>query len=392
MYAAAVISTQELSAQLAALPKFQPTYIKKELAGLHEKMQPGETVLAALGGTIKNSQWLCVATDRRLVLLLRRVLGGEEFAELGYEAITAFESKLGLMMGELRIVGAWGTKTITGIVKADCKHFVEVVTRLRAEGARGSAAPGVTFAAMPPSTLKPAVPKTRSKLGMVVGGLLVIGVCGRLLESDTEHELPDQVNPGQRPATANSAAVAPAPQSSDPPRDACSRAAPLIERACPGLDITGRCQVAAVSQTTLRIEELGPGDILNIGVPGPEWFLTANGTLIAVNGVASGACRDLPDVPGTIGQAMITNAPRRGDSEKTYEGTINKAGHYTYPDCSAFEIRVGRIMYHELMSNPDVDENVAMRRGAKKANVKLKTANDIFSKTSNTCLEALTKP
>lgn len=257
----------------------------------------------------------------------------------------------------------------------------------------------------PQGPAKPAPPVAAKKSGSIFGkifvGLLAIGVCGKLLGVDPDREASEASEaskPTPPPTIVGSTTVPPAPSSpptpppSSSPGDACARATPLIKSACVSLVIDGQCQVATVSQTTLAIDKLGPGEIVNIGVPGPEWFLKSDGTLIAVNGLASGACPGLPDVPGTIGQAMITNAAERGDSAKTYEGTFNKAGDYMFPDCSAFEIRVGRIVYHELMSKPDVDEEAAVRTAAKKAGVRTKTANEIYSKAIAKCMEALTKP
>lgn len=103
-----------------------------------------------------------------------------------------------------------------------------------------------------------------------------------------------------RPSTRSTTLTAPRPAACDPGE----RARPELRRSCPSIDISGRCQVAVKSQTTREIDKLGPGQLIGVGGPGPEWFIKTDGTLITVNGLAAG----------------------RGDNAKTYDGTYNKDG------------------------------------------------------------------
>jgi hypothetical protein len=387
-----MISKQELEAQLAAIPRFQATSVKKELARLHEKMQPGERIVAALSGLLDGSNWLGVATDRRVLFLLIKLLGGESTWEASYESLTVVECKTGLFLSQL-VLGAPGAIKKISAHKADCRNFADAVMRMRAH--RTGPSPGVAFEAVPlltatPSSVPPASP---SKLGIIVSVVCVVGVCNAIFGNKDEAKpsssssgLPDpsastvQAPSGARPAeTIAPALLAP-----------CERARPSLERHCPRIDISGRCQVATHSQTTLEIDKLGPGELIGVGGPGPEWFIKSDGTLITVNGLAGGACDGLQDVPGYLGEKVAASAPRRGDSAKTYEGTYNKAGEYTHQDCSEFEIRVARVFYRELMRDESVDENVALRRAAKKVDLKPKTLNEIYQKVSAQCLLAMT--
>lgn len=204
----------------------------------------------------------------------------------------------------------------------------------------------------------------------------------------------------EAPATAaaqDAADALPMAVSSGDDTSACDRALPKLRAACPRLASTfaGECEVASspVNAVTVSVEELGPGSVIHFGVPGPEWFLREDGTLITVNGIAGGGCDGLPDVPTVVGRDTRTKAAKRGDTAKTYEGTYGADGNYLHPDCSDFEIKVGRIYHQALWSDPSVSDEQAGRTAAravkKKTRVRRKVAEAIYGKTLSACMQAV---
>lgn len=383
-----MISQKELDSQLKAIPQLHPVSVKKELGTLHEKLQPGEKVVAALSGTIDGSTWLVVATDRRTLATLHKLLGGESFWDAPYEGITAIEAKAGLLLSDLALGTASGVKRIVNIHKVDCKHFVEAVTRMR-DGRRQTPVSGATSPTptAPVTATATERPKRVSKLWLIAAPICLVAVCDATCREDAAPR--PLAAPVNRPAE-----TLPSPletRAAVPADDPCQRALPILRRSCPDIDMSTRCRVTTTTQTSLPIDELGPGQLIGVGGPGPEWFLQADGTLLTVNGLASGVCKGLQDIPGYLGAKIAAEAPRRGDSAKTYEGTFTKGGRYVHEDCSEFEIRMARILDEELMRDASIDENVALRRAAKAAGLKPKTLNEIFQKVVAQCLLALTR-
>jgi hypothetical protein len=150
---------------------------------------------------------------------------------------------------------------------------------------------------------------------LVAGGLLAI--CVAIPRKEPEPPIPydelmvrigraDAVPqapaPVPAPVRVNAPVARPAPRPAPPqpevPSNACMRAVPMIRSACPklaDLKLDARCNLARESQTSLDIKKLGPGVLVNIGAPGPEWYFTMSGNLVAINGLASGPCPGLPD-------------------------------------------------------------------------------------------------
>lgn len=135
-------------------------------------------------------------------------------------------------------------------------------------------------------------------------------------------------------------------------------------------------------------EKRGPGVFVNFS-GGPEWFLKGDGTLLTVNGTARGWCKEMTNIIQYFGAQEQAQAPKRGDSPKTYEGVFDKKGNFLYPDCSQYEIKVAAIYNHELFLDPNEPESRSTRRAAKKVGLPLKVATDIYMKTSTQCLRAV---
>lgn len=159
---------------------------------------------------------------------------------------------------------------------------------------------------------------------------------------------------------------------------------------------SSRSSSSKPSETAMAIaDELRPGSVIHFGNPGPEWYLREDGTLLTMNGVASSSCDGLNDVPTFLGLTMTANAPKRGNTPKTYEGVYGPDGNYRYPDCSEFEIRIGRIYNAALWQDPDSSEEAAERRAnraVKKAGLNPKVGEAIYMKTISKCMQAINTP
>ena len=82
---------------------------------------------AKLGRSLRRG--VIVATDRRIIMLDKGVLGSSEVAEMPYNSISAITYSTGLFAGGLRIVGRGGTNFRIEAVrpKEDAKEFADCV-------------------------------------------------------------------------------------------------------------------------------------------------------------------------------------------------------------------------------------------------------------------------
>lgn len=204
---------------------------------------------------------------------------------------------------------------------------------------------------------------------------------------------------GKRSRTESSSATA--AERSEPAKateaspSACDVAMPKLRAQCPraGGFLERECQASQHPfNTMMSIDDVQPGSVIHFGV-GPEWFLRDDGTLLTMNGAAASACDGLQDIPTFIGRATMANAPKRGNTPKTYEGVYDKDGEYLHSDCSEFEIRIGRLYYQALWEDPNSSEKAAERRAnraVKKAGVSTKVGEQIYFKTMSQCMQALT--
>jgi hypothetical protein len=153
-----------------------------------------------------------------------------------------------------------------------------------------------------------------------------------------------------------------------------------------------RCQTSEKTRTLMSPDHrlmLGPGRFVHFGNPGPEWFLRDDGKLVMTNGFSSSYCKDLPDVTAIVAEYERRAAPERGATVKTYECVWDAAGKFRFPDCSRFEIWAGSIIYRELWRKKDEDEDIALRRAAKKTGGSSKLMRDIYTKTTTACFAAI---
>lgn len=124
------LTAREVSIQLEEMDQFK-TYIKeKELSSVHRYMDKGEAIKALLRGYFRGSNWLVVITQRRLLFLNKKVMGGMAEEEISLEDITELEYVKGLFLGKIRIVIRGEEEEIDNILKKESKLAVGILEEL----------------------------------------------------------------------------------------------------------------------------------------------------------------------------------------------------------------------------------------------------------------------
>ncbi len=116
--------------QAQVLDKFGSFITRREVKYLPEILAPGEAIHGVCSGTMDRGTWLCVVTDRRVILLDKGLITGLRQLELPIAQIKSVSCKTGLLLGELRIDTGGQTKTLKGIVKDEAPKIAAVLSNL----------------------------------------------------------------------------------------------------------------------------------------------------------------------------------------------------------------------------------------------------------------------
>lgn len=144
---------EEVRMQIARLGTVDAGLGKRVIAALPSILWEHETITGAVSGALDNRVGMLVATDRRLIFLDKKMLGGLKVEDFPYQNITSISYELGMMFGTIRIFASGNRAEISMVPKALAQGFAEKV-RNRISGGSGSGqAPAPSPAAPTPSAV-----------------------------------------------------------------------------------------------------------------------------------------------------------------------------------------------------------------------------------------------
>ena len=117
-----------IDAALARLGGFQRWAARGEIRELPKLLVDGELPERVVEGAYNRSAGLLVVTDRR-VLFIDKGFASLRVEDFGFDQITSVQFKTGMVMGEVQMITAGNTATITNVPKAEVRA---VADRIRA--------------------------------------------------------------------------------------------------------------------------------------------------------------------------------------------------------------------------------------------------------------------
>lgn len=118
---------ENVNAQIAALPQKYIFCTGKEIRYLPEILEDDEHILALTSGFMKNTTWLAVCTDRRVIFLDRGILFGLKQLQMNLDRIQSIDSGFGLVFGSIRVWDGATAMNISLVLKSTIGHFVKTV-------------------------------------------------------------------------------------------------------------------------------------------------------------------------------------------------------------------------------------------------------------------------
>ena len=128
---------EEVRMQIARLGTVDAGLGKREIAALPSILWEHETITSAVSGALDNRVGMLVATDRRLIFLDKKMMGGLKVEDFPYQNITSISYELGMMFGTIRIFASGNRAEISMVPKALAQGFAEKV-RNRISGGSGA--------------------------------------------------------------------------------------------------------------------------------------------------------------------------------------------------------------------------------------------------------------
>ncbi|MET3781759.1 hypothetical protein ABIC32_002411 [Brevundimonas sp. 1080] len=143
---------EEVRMQIARLGTVDAGLGKREIAALPSILWEHETITSAVSGALDNRVGMLVATDRRLIFLDKKMLGGLKVEDFPYQNITSISYELGMMFGTIRIFASGNRAEISMVPKALAQGFAEKV-RNRISGGSGAGQTPAPAAASAPQAV-----------------------------------------------------------------------------------------------------------------------------------------------------------------------------------------------------------------------------------------------
>jgi len=113
-------------------------FARKSLKGLASALADDEPVVALAVGTYGNWAGLLCCTDRQLLILQKRMLGGARVERFPFEKISSVEHGALLGFGKLTINAGGHRSTIAQIATAELNPFLEALEAQRARYAHAT--------------------------------------------------------------------------------------------------------------------------------------------------------------------------------------------------------------------------------------------------------------
>ncbi|MGQ3044574.1 PH domain-containing protein [Brevundimonas aurantiaca] len=145
-------SLEEVRMQIGRLGTVDAGLGKREISALPSILWEHETITGAVSGALDNRVGMLVATDRRLIFLDKKMLGGLKVEDFPYQNITSISYELGLMFGTIRIFASGNRAEISMVPKGLAQGFAEKVrNRISGGGAAKEASETLSNAAPAPT-------------------------------------------------------------------------------------------------------------------------------------------------------------------------------------------------------------------------------------------------
>jgi|GEM_PF-1686817 len=119
--------------QIWNLEKFRKWSRKNELVFLPQMMEDGENIMGLTSVLYKERKWLLVVTDRKLILLYRKLVDGYE-KTLPIAHVISASCEAGLMFAKLVIVTKKDRITFDSVIKGDAIAIRDILSELVEKG------------------------------------------------------------------------------------------------------------------------------------------------------------------------------------------------------------------------------------------------------------------
>lgn len=116
--------------ELAHLPGFYNTGIKKEAKHLYEILYDDEKVYSVTSGVMNVNTWMIACTNKRIVFIDKGMLYGVKHSEIMIDKINSISYKNGILLGEIHIEDGATTRAILNVDKKSTKPFVDATHRV----------------------------------------------------------------------------------------------------------------------------------------------------------------------------------------------------------------------------------------------------------------------
>lgn len=120
---------QEIDRQLQALGKDKKFRAKKEIASLQEILADDEHIFGASSCAMNRDTWVCIITERRIMLLGKGIFGARRF-EVYLPHIKSLSCRMGPYFGEIHLDTGDTIHEIQQFPKAETPRLTALVSRL----------------------------------------------------------------------------------------------------------------------------------------------------------------------------------------------------------------------------------------------------------------------
>lgn len=289
------VEREIIEAQIQALGKIDSFGTKKEIKYLPEVIMPGETILGLCSGLMDGTTWLCVVTERRMLMLDKGFITGLKHLEIPVSKILSVSFKTGFVFGELLIDSGGQIKIMKQVVKEDAAKMSGILSELLykkdSQPAPPASAPPVS--ATPAASAAPAatvdvITQLERLAALKEKGILTdeefAAEKARLL-SPTGQSEPQAVGDPPSPPPPATAAPTPAP----PPPPAAPTGNVRQQPAPPGSKFAEEFLTVSLEQSIAKVRERAETNQMNEGEikSAVKSVMVPLSRIIAVRGILS---------------------------------------------------------------------------------------------------------
>lgn len=117
----------QIQQQIDALPHKYIFYTRKEIRYLPNVLAEDERILALTSGFMNNHTWLCVCTNKRVLLIDRGMFFGLRQVQMNLDRIQAIDSSYTIFFGSIRLWDGASSVSISMVLKSTIVPFVRTV-------------------------------------------------------------------------------------------------------------------------------------------------------------------------------------------------------------------------------------------------------------------------